>query len=303
MNFRFLNQVEPSTYATNLANGMHTYSIPHTVCGSHLQFQCDLAEIAEFLTHFRPDNSIITVSHRGFSGKTTLKEKYYGTEHNKLDFTPAQVALWAESLQSGGEWVDALSLPLPNPFIPTDFALKTVEADAAAGSVAVPVIIERQSTTEVKHELLEEVERPPEPAVPVATEGGPPVPPTAEQESAAEGQEADPKEQAEEAGADHEDEEDEEEGDEEEEGAGNSGAELPVLAGDKLLTWHLQDATWAVPKVNVKVSLESLFSSATAHSVVLTELFAMCLKENLNEYSYYADCAGKGDFRSSSLFY
>lgn len=128
MNFRFLNQVEPSTYATNLANGMHTYSIPHTVCGSHLQFQCDLPEIAEFLSYFRPENSIITVSHRGFTGKTTLKEKYYGTEHNKLDYSPEQVKLWAESLQHGGEWMDALALPLPNPFIPTDFALKAAAA-------------------------------------------------------------------------------------------------------------------------------------------------------------------------------
>lgn len=281
MSFRFLNQEEPSSYATSLANGMHTYSVPHTVSGPYLHFQCDLEEISEYLAHFTPTNSIISVSHKGFAGTTTLKEKWYGTEHNKRDFTAEEVQKWQACLQPGSEWADALFLPLPNPFIPTDFELK-----AATESVtAEPQLVERVGTSAVVLDLLQEIERPAEVAAAVV----PPVPPTATEEASAGAEDGETEEDGEEDGED-----DEGEGEEEEGTSGSdSGAELPVLQGEKLLTWHLQDKNWAVPKVNVKVSLENMLASSTALGVALTEMFAMCLKENLNEYSYYADCAGK----------
>ena len=45
--------------------------------------------------------------------------------------------------------------------------------------------------------------------------------------------------------------------------------------------------------MNVRVSLEALLATASPLHVALTDVFCLCLKETLNEFSYYADCAGK----------
>jgi secreted Zn-dependent insulinase-like peptidase len=286
MNFRFVNKIEPASYATNLANGMHVYSIPHTVCGSELKFQCDLPEVVEYLSHFTPANSVITVSHKGFAGKTALKERWYGTEYNQRAYSAEQLALWEASMQSSAQWDDKLSLPLPNPFIPTDFALKA----AAAVDAAYPVLVQHAGDAAAACEMLVEQVRPA--AVHAAEAVTPPAPPTEAEEAGAEAEAApaDAAQDGDNAGDDQE-----EEPDEEDEAGGEAAgaAELPVLVGDRMLTWHLQDKTWQVPKLNVKVSLETLQASCSPLNVVLTELFAMCLKENLNEFSYYADCAGE----------
>ena len=298
MSFRFINKTEPSSYATGLANSMHVYSVPHTVCGSHLQFQCNLPEAMEYLSYMTPANSIISVSHKGFTGKTELKERWYGTEHNKRDYTAAQLALWDSSLKPGSEWDAMLSLPLPNPFIPTDFDLK-----AQPPTVAVyPALVEKKVVTALPLECMEEVDRPAKVAAVVASVAAaevgavlPPTAPTAEEEEQAEKKAEQSEAVAENDGEKKEQEEDGEEEDEEESGAEGSAAtpaELPVLEGEHLLVWHMQDKVWAVPKLNVKIVLESAHACCTPLAVSLTELFAMCLKESLNEYSYYADCAG-----------
>ena len=272
MNFRFINKVEPSSYATSLANGMHVYAIPHTVCGSELKFQCDLDMIGEYVNQLTPRNCIVSVAHKGLAGKTFLKERWYGTEHNKTDFTAAQVAMWEASLQSGGAWESQLALPLPNPFIPTDFELKAPPTPTEVLSAPHPVLVQRLGSTAAVLEVMLEQERP-------VTEITKPETSEPSGDTTAEGEQ-----------------EEDEEGEEEQSGAPAADVDVPVLPGDKLLTWHLQDRVWSVPKMNVKVSLEALQATSTPLNVTLTELFAMCLKENLNEYSYYADCAGKTDY-------
>jgi secreted Zn-dependent insulinase-like peptidase len=280
MNFRFVNKIEPASYATNLANGMHVYSIPHTVCGSELKFQCNLPEVVEYLSYFTPANSVVTVSHKGFAGKTTLKEKWYGTDYNQRAYSAEQLALWGASMKSSEMWGDKLSLPLPNPFIPTDFELKA----APAADAAYPTLVQRVGDSAAACDMLNERERPA--ATPAVEAVTPPAPPTEGEEAAADATK-------DEEGGEGEDQE-EDEGDEEDGPGGDAAgaADLPVLVGDRMLTWHMQDKTWKVPKLNVKVSLETLQASCAPLNVVLTELFAMCLKENLNEFSYYADCAG-----------
>jgi secreted Zn-dependent insulinase-like peptidase len=189
-------------------------------------------------------------------------------------------------MKCSAQWDDELSLPLPNPFIPTDFALKA----AAAVDAAYPVLVQQTGDAAAACEMLVEQVRPA--TVPAVEAVTPPAPPTEAEEAGAEA-EAAPADAAQE-GDDAGDDQEEEHDDEDEAGGESAGAaELPVLVGDRMLTWHLQDKTWQVPKLNVKVSLETLQASCSPLNVVLTELFAMCLKENLNEFSYYADCAGK----------
>mmetsp|Transcript_15999 Transcript_15999/g.26953 ORF Transcript_15999/g.26953 Transcript_15999/m.26953 type:complete len:508 (-) Transcript_15999:135-1658(-) len=140
MNFRFINKVEPSDYATSLANGMHLYSIPHTVSGANLLYQMDLAQIEEYRSYLRPENSFIVVSHRGFAGKTALKEHWYGTEHNNRAYdAESELAAWQKAFTQESEWSAVLDLPQPNPFIPTEFDLKPPLA---------PVVSSKEDPTE-----------------------------------------------------------------------------------------------------------------------------------------------------------
>jgi len=277
MNFRFINKVEPSDYATSLANGMHLYSIPHTVSGANLLYQMDLAQIEEYRSYLRPENSFIVVSHRGFAGKTALKEHWYGTEHNNRAYdAESELAAWQKAFTQESEWSAVLDLPQPNPFIPTEFDLKPplapvvsskedpTEAAAASGGKGTgreyPRLAERKLDVADVLQSMVQQPRVEEPDVP-------PTPPGEEEQ--------------------------EEEEEEEEEGAAvGGGADLPAQEGEFLSCWHLQDTTWKVPKLNVKIALETLHATSTPQQIAFTDLFCMCLKELLNEFSYYADCAG-----------
>jgi hypothetical protein len=75
----------------------------------------------------------------GFTGKTSLKEKWYGTEYNIAPFDRAkQVERWTRCVQGDSEFKDSVSLPLKNPFVPTDFTIRSATSStssSAAGAV------------------------------------------------------------------------------------------------------------------------------------------------------------------------
>lgn len=328
MNFRFLEKTEPSDYSVEIANGMHVYSAEHSICGRQLFFEWDSSLVDQYLACFTPRNSFLIVSHLGFSGKTTLKERWYGTDYNLQQYSPEQLLLWEAAMnnntnnndnsnnhndsQQQQQW--NLSLPLPNPFIPTDFTLKQEGDDAAAtasstrtlsaAAVAVPVLVEQlMQGGAVLDDCLVEQERPVPSAVsshedvvekPVERDeqggGGE----ADAQDGKGEGEELGDKEEGDKEDGEEELGDDEQEDGEEEEGqqVAATAGELPPIAGEKLSAWFLSDRVWAVPKLNVKLMLETSWASSTSLSVTLTEVFSLCLKELLNEYSYYADCAG-----------
>lgn len=58
------------------------------------------------------------------------------------------------------------------------------------------------------------------------------------------------------------------------------------------LLWHLLDVTWKVPKVTIRLRIESHLAFATPLGQTLADAFVAALWEVLSEYSYYADCAG-----------
>lgn len=96
--------------------------------------------------------------------------------------------------------------------------------------------------------------------------------------------------------ADKQSEVQDEEEDEEEGSAPGEGGVIPASLGKHSVVWYMKDNKWNVPKVNVTVSLESMYATATPLNVTMTEMLSKCLKEILNEYSYYADCAGRLHF-------
>jgi insulysin len=142
MSFRFINKTEPSDYATSLAHNMHKYLPAHVVAGGELFFENDLSAVSHFLTHLRPDNCLVSVSYKGFSGKTSQKERWYGTDYNERSLSETQLRQWESALaqaKAGGldhQWAGLLHLPQPNPFIPTVFDLKAAVAAESSGKSA-----------------------------------------------------------------------------------------------------------------------------------------------------------------------
>ena len=67
---------------------------------------------------------------------------------------------------------------------------------------------------------------------------------------------------------------------------------MKATPGRLLLSWHLLDTKWKVPKVNVRIRIDSYVSFASPLGVSLTDIYLNALNELLNEYAYYADCAG-----------
>lgn len=140
MDFRFLDKIDASDYAVNIANFMQLYPPELVLCGDKLQFEKDLDASFEILSMLQPSNSLIFLSHKQFQGKTTLTEQWYHTEYNLRTFDEAnQIPYWDACLQHAfteeTNWMNNLHLPQPNPFIPTDFTLKHANSISPEGKL------------------------------------------------------------------------------------------------------------------------------------------------------------------------
>jgi len=287
LGFRFLNKTDPSDYVIGLANNMHIVAPEHIVSAEHLIFEKKPEACLPFLDRITPSNCLIFIKHKGLAGKTTETEKWYSTCFNDKPFdTQAQTARFEAAMAGGTAWDAELSLPEPNPFIPTDFDIRneplpsppsSSDAEPAASTVvSKPIKLQSEATLVDNQDLF-----------------------VAEGEAAAAGGGggggvggggAAVAEVADKGGEDEgEGEEGEEEGeeDEEDEEGGAAAGEVPPLGdvpGRMLTTWFCPDSKWLVPKVNVMVSLQSLSAFATPLGVALTDLMAKCLKELLSEF-------------------
>lgn len=270
--FRFLEKSDAADYCTRVAENMHLYPTEHSISGAHLVFDEDISQIPSFMSMLVPANCLITVSNKNFSGKTSEKERWYGTEYNNASFSAEQLGRWnsAMELQDANTDSTALFLPIANPFLPSDFDICPIADEWKATHedvclVSGPVIIATIDDKKQQEEEEEEEE--------ISVENV-----KLEEEVASEKKEEDEKE----------DEEEEEEEEDDDEDAGK----VPEAEGRALRTWFMQDSKWKVPKVNVYLQLVSFEAYATPGSVACTDLFANVLTELLAEYSYYADCSG-----------
>ena len=134
--------------AVGLANGMQVYRDEDLLTGSHLMFDCDIKSSMDLLQFLNPENCLVSVSHKSFAANpANKKEKWYGTQFCERKFTDAEMTRWNTALSSplAVEWEGLISLPQPNPFIPTDFALKELPT-AAAVSDRTPILIDNRIT-------------------------------------------------------------------------------------------------------------------------------------------------------------
>lgn len=303
MSFRFLEKEEPSDITVTLANAMHRYAPEHVLSGDYLIVEKDLPRSMSTLDELTPQNCLVSVIHKGAQGKADKKEQWYGTEHSERPFLQAELDLWGQAKEGAGsayeEWGALLHLPAPNVFIPTDFTLKSslagveqskeVKQEEEKPKALFPDLIglEMVAAEEINVEAAVEEEE----GDGTENKGSSAPDPESSAESEGETAGGEGEAEAEAAGAE---EEGEEEGEEVEVagGAGGQSIGMPILNGERLVLWHLQDHKWLVPKVNVNVILSSLYAGCTPLNAALVNVFSMILKEELNEYSYFADCAG-----------
>lgn len=309
LKFRFQEKSEPSRYVTMLANNMQIYPPEHIITGSKLIFDLDESAVAPLLATLTPDQALVFVKHQGLKGFTTEVETHYKTEYNIKSFSAEQMQLWKNSMDGGHPlWTSELvHLPKPNPFVPTDFTLRctkvkpssaaaeegtgNAEEDIDAPLREPPSMIQKKTTVPSDTIMAED-------SLSMKTDAIPNLMSTKSawadsspfkaaggdgltwRDCYGRSSEGDDEDEEERAASDRVD------ATEDEEDA------LPALHGTALLTWFKMDRFWKVPKLNVVVSLESPLVSVSPVSVVLADLLSSCLKDVLNGYSYYADCAG-----------
>ena len=137
-NFRYKNEGSPDGVAINIANNMHQFPIEHTLTSDNLFYDVEpMQRLAMDLylggaggkNYFSVENSLVYVEDKQYSGKTTLTEKWYGTEYNLTNYADLgsgdTLARWKLAVQGlDTEFASSLYMPRPNDLLPTDFSLK-----------------------------------------------------------------------------------------------------------------------------------------------------------------------------------
>ena len=93
-----------------------------------------------------------------------MKEKWYGTEYNIAPFDRAtQIDRWTRCVQGDSEFKDSVSLPLKNPFVPTDFTIRSATSSTSFPAAATGAVVGGAESagealeTRAKPSLLEHV--------------------------------------------------------------------------------------------------------------------------------------------------
>ena len=84
--------------------------------GQMRQYRPDLIDM--IMTRLRPQYVRLGLLSQSFEGKTELTEQWYKSAYNARKIDPSLIEKW-----SAVEPIPELHLPLPNEFIPTDFAI------------------------------------------------------------------------------------------------------------------------------------------------------------------------------------
>eukprot|EP00455_Lapot_gusevi_P042256 TRINITY_DN4989_c0_g1_i5.p1 TRINITY_DN4989_c0_g1~~TRINITY_DN4989_c0_g1_i5.p1 ORF type:complete len:788 (-),score=334.16 TRINITY_DN4989_c0_g1_i5:122-2455(-) len=118
MNFRFKSKEKPFNYVSSLAGYIQLYDSQDVLTGPWLHRDYDEAVLRHFLSFLTADNVRLSVISPTFQGQTDLVEPWYSTQYKTQ---PLSQELYQKLSQPGS--LDALHLPRPNDFIPTDFTI------------------------------------------------------------------------------------------------------------------------------------------------------------------------------------
>jgi len=127
--FRFREKGSPTGAVISLSNALRDYPVPDALRGPYLFRDYDAPLIVDYLGYLRPDNLLLTISHRGV--QTDRESRWFGTPYATQRLDAAEIARAAREAEA------PLALPARNEFIPERVALKPDAARAARPALLV----------------------------------------------------------------------------------------------------------------------------------------------------------------------
>jgi secreted Zn-dependent insulinase-like peptidase len=114
--FRFREKGSPTGAVIALSNALQDYPVSEALRGPYLFRDYEPALIHEYLGYLRPDNVLLTLSHRDV--QTDRESRWFSTPYAVQKLDAGDLARQAAAADG------ALTLPAPNEFIPERVALK-----------------------------------------------------------------------------------------------------------------------------------------------------------------------------------
>jgi secreted Zn-dependent insulinase-like peptidase len=125
LHFRFKEDVEPISYVSALASGMHYYAPEDLLRGPYIMEDYEADELRRLMQRLVPDNALVILNDAGV--ETDRSSRFYGVPYSVQKVAPPQLAEWQSDLRA-----DQLHLPAPNEFIADDVALVAIRKDNPA---------------------------------------------------------------------------------------------------------------------------------------------------------------------------
>lgn len=125
MQYRFKDKETPINLVTGVVHAMQVYPLPEVLSAPYLITEWRPELIEQLLGTLTAAECRISVSAQSLEAECGLTERWYGTKYRVEPIGADQLAGWQQCDAN-----EALQLPAPNPFIPTDFALLPIEPEA-----------------------------------------------------------------------------------------------------------------------------------------------------------------------------
>ena len=151
--FQFSEQVSAMQTAATLAERLQYYAPEQALSGPFQLAEFDPTVIASAFEALKPDNALVLLTHP--DANTEQQSEYYSTPYSTESLTGNRVAAWRTPAN-----VPELSIPEPNPFIPTDLSVKPLEREQSKLFNYHPQVISASETKTVWFEQDDEFRTP-----------------------------------------------------------------------------------------------------------------------------------------------
>lgn len=125
MAFQYAEKAAPRSTVISLAERLRYYPPEEILSGPYQLSVLDTENINQVLTQLKPDNALVLLIHP--EAKTTATSQYYKTPYQQQNLTGETVANWRTVAVD-----NRLSLPNPNPFIPTQLDVIPLAKEASS---------------------------------------------------------------------------------------------------------------------------------------------------------------------------
>jgi len=164
LRFDYRDKQSPYQYTTALSTAMQHYPVPDLLLAMyHVPLEWDERAVREALGEMCVDMVRVMWVSKSHAESATSSEPWYGTKYCQeqvpeewmgawraagLEAAAAAASLDRKAIEAGppnGVVVSGLHLPAPNPFIPTDLALRSADWDGGGDSSVGPVVVREET--------------------------------------------------------------------------------------------------------------------------------------------------------------